>query len=198
MARAPRNRVPLLRCGTCGREYLTYDGVVLSGEGGGRELCRDCFNRYIAERMDVDFQPTDFVPYKVRGPDRRVHTFHFRSMLVPTGRVLEAFELVGGAPGGYQFKVLGDFDDDAFALCAELVERIRRRVGVLDLEKHEGGRMLPHARPTRGHIEYAEHDDGPAVVIDGRTLSWAEFGHLLGSYEGWQFRLQIVDPTDEA
>jgi hypothetical protein len=35
-------------------------------------------------------------------------------------------------------------------------------------------------------------------VIDGRKLSWEEFGEALGSYEGWNFRLVIEDRTAES
>lgn len=36
------------------------------------------------------------------------------------------------------------------------------------------------------------------VVIDGRTLTWEEFGVALTSYEGWNFRLLIEDRVVEA
>lgn len=36
--------------------------------------------------------------------------------------------------------------------------------------------------------------EGPYdVVVDGRTLTWEEFGEALGPYEGWRFRLVIDD-----
>jgi len=38
----------------------------------------------------------------------------------------------------------------------------------------------------------------PVVVIDGRELTWEEFGRMLLSFEGWQFRLEIIDRTEEA
>ena len=36
------------------------------------------------------------------------------------------------------------------------------------------------------------------VVIDGRTLSWDQFGEALSAYEGWNFRLLIEDRVVEA
>jgi hypothetical protein len=38
-------------------------------------------------------------------------------------------------------------------------------------------------------------DDGPGydVVVDGRRLSWEEFGAALEPFEGWTFRLSIRD-----
>ncbi|MDQ4097426.1 MAG: hypothetical protein M3144_06125 [Actinomycetota bacterium] len=46
-------------------------------------------------------------------------------------------------------------------------------------------------------------DDQPngrpySVVIDGRLLTWEEFGEALESYEGWMFRLVIEDRVDDA
>ena len=37
----------------------------------------------------------------------------------------------------------------------------------------------------------------PLMVVDGRESSWAAFGQMLMSLEGWQFRLEIFDPSDE-
>jgi hypothetical protein len=35
-------------------------------------------------------------------------------------------------------------------------------------------------------------------VIGGREITWDHFGEMLMTYEGWQFRLQILDPSEEA
>ena len=37
-------------------------------------------------------------------------------------------------------------------------------------------------------------DDGPYdVIVDGRRLSWEQFGRALEPFEGWRFRLIIED-----
>ena len=46
-------------------------------------------------------------------------------------------------------------------------------------------------------------DEGAAgapfdVVIDGRTLTWEQFGEALSAHEGWSFRLLIEDRVAEA
>jgi len=54
---------------------------------------------------------------------------------------------------------------------------------------------------SEGHIssDYGRDSEPlPVVVIDGREFTWEEFGRMLLSFEGWQFRLEILDPTDEA
>jgi len=34
-------------------------------------------------------------------------------------------------------------------------------------------------------------------VIDGRAVSWEQFGRMLVSFEGWQFRVEIRDRSEE-
>jgi hypothetical protein len=37
----------------------------------------------------------------------------------------------------------------------------------------------------------------PSVVVDGQEISWEKFGRMISSYEGWQFKLEILDRSDE-
>jgi hypothetical protein len=37
----------------------------------------------------------------------------------------------------------------------------------------------------------------PLVVVDGQDMSWNELGRMLMSMEGWQFRLDIADRSEE-
>jgi hypothetical protein len=37
----------------------------------------------------------------------------------------------------------------------------------------------------------------PLLVIDGQEVSWDEFGRMLMSFEGWQFRVAIRDRSEE-
>jgi hypothetical protein len=52
---------------------------------------------------------------------------------------------------------------------------------------------------VRGRIEWDPEQDGrvPIMVIDGREISWEEFGRLLMTREGSPFKLEIFDPSDE-
>jgi len=33
----------------------------------------------------------------------------------------------------------------------------------------------------------------PVVVIDGRRISWDEFGRMVATYMGFQFKLELHD-----
>ena len=37
----------------------------------------------------------------------------------------------------------------------------------------------------------------PLLMIDGREISWEQFGRMLMSLEGWQFKLEIRDRSEE-
>ena len=52
---------------------------------------------------------------------------------------------------------------------------------------------------VRGSIECdLETDDRmPLMVIDGREVTWEEFGRILMTFEGWQFKLEIFDRSEE-
>ena len=36
------------------------------------------------------------------------------------------------------------------------------------------------------------------VIIDRRRVEWTDFGAMLMAFEGWQFRLELLDPSNEA
>jgi hypothetical protein len=52
---------------------------------------------------------------------------------------------------------------------------------------------------VRGRIEWDQDEDGrvPLLVIDGRGITWDQFGRMLMTFEGWQFKLEILDNSEE-
>jgi hypothetical protein len=52
---------------------------------------------------------------------------------------------------------------------------------------------------VRGRIIWDDEQDGrvPLLVIDVREISWEQFGRMLMSFEGWQFKLEIRDRSEE-
>jgi hypothetical protein len=111
---------------------------------------------------------------------------------------LDAFELEAGAPGGYQFQMLGKPDDEPLSLLGRLIERMRRSLSVKHLGRSEHGMQIADWTVC-GRIEWDGSEDGriPLLVIDGRKVSWDELGRMLMSFEGWQFRLAICDRSEE-
>lgn len=51
----------------------------------------------------------------------------------------------------------------------------------------------------RGHItsDLDGENDMPVVVIDGKEISWAEFGKMVSTYMGFNFKLELYDKSEE-
>jgi hypothetical protein len=168
-------------------------------ETGYRDLCSRCFNEEVASLGDLDFQHVNFEPVEMPDAGGQMHRFHFRLHLLGDRVSLEAFELKDGAPGGYQFQMLDDAEADLFAVMGQLIERMRRALALRHLEKEPGFGLSIKDFLVRGRIDCdLESDDRmPQLIIDGREISWEQFGRMLMGFEGWQFKLEIRDRSEE-
>ena len=126
------------------------------------------------------------------------HEFHFRTRLLGSMLAIDAFELIADAPGGYQFQILGEPEDEPLSLLGRLIERMRRSLSVKYLVHSEHGTQVADWKVC-GRIDWDASADGrtPLLVIDGREVSWEDFGRMLMTFEGWQFRLAISDRSEE-
>jgi hypothetical protein len=189
-----------IRCEACGTATPAYDIVSCGSiEDGYRELCNRCFNAEAASLQGLeDFETPRFDPVAMTDCAGIVHEFHFRTHLLGSMVAVEAFELEDGAPAGYQFQILGHPDDDLLSLLGRLVERMRRSLSVRHLEQSALGLQIAD-QTVRARIDWDKTEDGrvPLLVIDGRKVSWEDFGRMLMTFEGWQFRLEIGDRSDE-
>ncbi|OTP73785.1 hypothetical protein PAMC26510_18015 [Caballeronia sordidicola] len=94
--------------------------------------------------------------------------------------------------------MLGDPLSDQFVLLGKLIEKMRRLLAVAHVR--HGGLGLQIVNETiRGRIEWdgVEHSHMPCAVVDGRRVEWDELGRMLMTFEGWQFKLEVRDPSDE-
>jgi hypothetical protein len=190
-----------IRCDGCGHMTPSYDIVHYGSiDKGYRQLCSGCFNLEAAQLAGLKgFEHAKFHPVGLTDCAGVLHEFHFRLRLFGPGVALDAFELSDGSPAGYQFQLIGEPEEDLLVLLARLLEKIRRALSVKHLISDQGGSQIADHRIVRGLIEWDEDCDGrvPILVIDGREIGWDEFGRMLMSYEGWQFKLNIADKSDE-
>ena len=116
-----------------------------------------------------------------------------------TGVALDAFELRDGSPAGYQFQIIGDPKDDLLVLLGRLIEKIRRALSLKHLTDDKHGPQIADHQVVRGRIEWDDAHSGrvPLLVIDGREIDWDQFGRMLMSFEGSQFKLNIADKSEE-
>jgi hypothetical protein len=187
-------------CEACGTGVPSYDVVSCGSiQHGYRELCNHCFNAEMASLLGLErFEHGPLQPIVMTDGDGEKHEFHFRIRLLGDAMVLEAFELKAGVPGGYQFERVGEPGDDPLPMLGSLIQRMRRSLSVRYLVRDEDGARIAD-QTVCGRIEWDEFGDGrvPLLVIDGRDVPWDEFGRMLMSFEGWQFRMAIRDRSDD-
>ncbi len=189
------------RCESCGRSVPSYDIVnVTSLEHGGRTLCNECCNKEVAALGDLSmFEHVRFEPVRLADCTGAIHEFHFRTRLFGPGVAIDAFELVDNHPAGYQFEIIGDPEGDLLELLSRLIEKIRRGLSTKHLIDRDLGQQIANHQIVRGEIGWdeAEGGSGPLLTIDGHEITWREFGRMLMSFEGWQFKLEIKDKSEE-
>jgi hypothetical protein len=194
-------RIPKTLCDSCAHLTPSYDIVNYGSiEGGYKHLCSQCFNKEVAEAAGLtEFENAKFEPVGLTDAAGELHEFHFRTHLFGPGVALDAFELRDGNPAGYQFQIIGDPEEDLLALLGRLIEKMRRSLSAKHLTKSEHGLQISEERAVRGRIAWDDAHDGrlPLLVIDGREIDWEEFGQMLMTFEGWQFKLIIADKSEE-
>ena len=109
---------------------------------------------------------------------------------------LVAFELLDEHPSGYRFQAIGDTEDDLMTLLGKLIEKMRRALSIKHIEESELGLQIANHQIVRGLVDWDE-DSVPFLLIDGRKITWEDFGRMLMSFEGWQFKLEIHDISEE-
>ena len=189
------------RCAGCSQVVPSYDIVnVGSVEQGYRALCGKCFNTEMAKLDGWDrFEHVTFEPVRLADCVGETHEFHFRTHLFGTGVALDAFELRDGHPAGYQFQIIGDPEEDPLVLLGRLIEKIRRGLSIKHVRNDEFGLHIADHRVVRGKIDWDDSQDGsvPLLNVDGCEITWRELGRMLMSFEGWQFKLEIRDKSEE-
>jgi hypothetical protein len=192
-------------CERCGKLAPGHDFTHYTTDAETLLLCTQCFNADVADRSGIenfDNHPLD--PISITADDGVIHQFHFRTRLLGDIVTLEAFELKDGEPAGYQFQMIGEPDEDRFIQLGGLVARIRGTLATKYLEDGSYGLQVK-GMEVKGRIEADVSDASdlygatplPMMVIDGREVSWEQFGEMLMSFEGFQFKLQIIDKSKD-
>jgi hypothetical protein len=154
----------------------------------------------MAEAVGLEgFEHVRFEPVGLTDCAGEVHEFHFRTNLFGPGVAIDAFELRDGHPAGYQFQIIGDPEDDVLVLLGRLIQKVRRALATKHLTDGQFGLQIADDRVVRGKIEadIDQDDRVPLLIIDGKEITWNEFGRMLMSFEGWQFKMEVADKSEE-
>jgi hypothetical protein len=76
---------------------------------------------------------------------------------------------------------------------------VRRALATKHLTDGQFGLQIADDRVVRGKIEadIDQDDRVPLLIIDGKEITWNEFGRMLMSFEGWQFKMEVADKSEE-
>lgn len=187
------------KCAVCGEMVPSYDIIHLGSEGKYRRHCSRCYNRVISEMYELDFQHPNFQPILLQDVDGDSHEFHFRTRVIGVGISIEALEIKDGKPEGYEFQVIGDLEADPLELFGKLFERVRGALSLKHICSGEYGLEICDEGVVRGRIDEDDEIDWgrvPRLVIDGKSISWEDFGRMLLTYNGWNFKLEIFDLSE--
>jgi hypothetical protein len=192
MDHAELGRTQQIRCANFDEITPGHDIISCGSIGkGSRQICSRNFNVEVAKSDGLNnFEHLKFDP---------IELVHFRTRLFGPGVALDAFELRGGHPAGYQFQVIGEPGDDLLGLLGRLIDKIRRALSLRHIVDGEFGQQIADHRVVRGTIAWDDAQGGhtPLLIIDGREVTWDEFGRMLMTCEGWQFKLEIRDQSEE-
>lgn len=197
------------KCNVCGTSEPRGGGFTYLSSGAGavsQVLCPSCWNDFAADRMGIEApESSELKPVRVLDVDGQPHMFEFEVRL-STGLGVVAYELINGERGlGYEFSVLEHPATPLREAYAKLIAKITAGLSVKYLEtrddhRYRWGQTSIVGSAVNGRVEERRDDetgeDQLGVVVDGRFLTFEEFGRALSSYVGFNFRLEMFDPSD--
>ena len=192
------------KCEFCGEYVPRYSTIYVAPEKEYLCSCLTCFNKRMAEYSGTDFDHVDFEPIILKDNQGVEHEFHFAIRHLGDRVGIDSFEIKDGHRGGYEFSLIGDIDKEIFDLFVKLFERMRRGLNRnhLEWDSITNSWQISKDDVVRARISSdLESDDyyghPPLIVIDGKEFRWDEFGRMLMTYEGFHFKLEIFDRSDE-
>jgi len=138
--------------------------------------------RHVIKKTDL---PDDSFPASGSFVDccGKLRVFDLELLETGSGYFVRATEHVSGNDG-YAFAAHAE--SDPWLALGRLRQTIQSGLATRYLVEEDHHPSLGHDVAV-GHIAFG------GVVVDGRYLSYDEFAVMLSAYEGWRFRISIVD-----
>ncbi len=191
-------------CNECGKKYSGYYIVRVRFDelGEYENLCHECSNKRMADLLGINLINLRKDSLTMEDIDGKEHFFKIRRQLFPQGIILEALEIKEDVPEGYSIAVDDELDCNQYDLEIKLYQKVQNELYTKYIESKEMfGEEFLSIKDDKviGRIDYDETSEGetPLVVIGGKEYTWNQLGKMLTSYEGWQFKLEMFDFTED-
>ena len=119
-----------------------------------------------------------------------VRSFLITSHPVGLGYTLRASE-EGKEGMGYEFSSFSE--TSPYNALFNLRDKMHRGLATRHITRRGSRYQMLHDT-IRGRITWSQ-EDGLALIVDGIPLDLDDMREILETHEGWQFRLEIVDPS---
>lgn len=186
-------------CTWCNKKTPAYNSILIPGETRNFRVCLHCYNQEISKVAGIEYDQVQLHPVILKDRDDMDHKFHFSLKLMGDIQLLKAVEMQDGRPCGYEFSMTGETSDGIFLLFSNLYTKMLTALDQKHISKNldTGQWQITPENRVKGQIRFSRESNGssgtPAICIDGKILSWEEFGRMLVTYEGFNFKLHIID-----
>lgn len=131
------------------------------------------------------------------------HKFNFALRLLGDRVAVDAHEILDDPDGGYESRVLSfELEGEPLVLFRERFEKMRRALAQKHLQQGDQfGTRFTESGLVRGNASCNLDSDAsgrlPMLVIDGKSIIWEQFGEMRMTYEGFFFKLEVYDRSEE-
>lgn len=128
--------------------------------------------------------------------------FKISSFEVPSGLLSEACEVIDSYLDDEPrvFHILSNFDSDIEIAELQLKEKIKKGINKRYLDNRDGNITIRNGHEVAGRILWDSNLDNSNFdyffQIDGKRITIENFIDLLKGVEGWNFKFQIIDTTN--
>ena len=190
------------KCTWCNKKAPAHNSILVPGETQNFRICLHCYNQEISKATGIEYDPIQLHPVILKDRDGKDHDFHFSLRLMGDEQVLTAFEMKEDRPAGYELSMMGNTEDGIFPLFSALYIKMLNALAKKHIFKNPNTEEWEIRREdtVRGRIacpeESGEDQSTPAMIIDGKSVSWNDFGRMLMTYEGSDFKLRLIDNSE--
>lgn len=190
----------MLKCNICGEKNKQLNFINLTHANLEYEtICIKCYNSQIAEIIDIELDHIEETTFDIIDAYGNLRKFDIRQLIVPTGISLAACETKDDAENYfYSINVLGDIECNQKELYEKLITKVKKEMSRKQLDPKSGYKDLISDSAIGEFLWDEDSEDNVTKVrIDGKELSWIEFGRIFNKYEGFRFKIEVFDKTED-